>query len=330
MASFDPAAVKRALELARRAPSAHNLQPWRVDASAERIVIRNDPGRSLPHTDPTSRDLLLSLGAFVEALVIGLAAEKISVARVESAAGAYATLIPAGECAPDLAAASLLRRRQSSRLAYSTRALEPELLEQLGKEGEQRGLRLTLAMRGAPEREKLEGWLLAASRESWLDARAVAELRPWLRFDPEGARPCEEGMSTHCLNLGTAEAVALKVLVRPGLWKAADKIFAAPVIAGSLAKGELESVKAAPVLAILVSDGVALDAGGALLRIWMEATRLGLAVHPISVLLDRRGWEVAKLLGVETSRLVAAWRVGRSAPPPTSGRLPVERWAQLS
>jgi hypothetical protein len=89
-------------------------------------------------------------------------------------------------------------------------------------------------------------------------------------------------------------------------------------------------VTASPFVAILVAEQAgAVAAGAGLLRTWLAATSLGLALHPISVLLDRRGWELARHLGVATGRLVFACRLGRSAPPPRAGRLPVERFAKL-
>ncbi|GIG35295.1 hypothetical protein [Cellulomonas pakistanensis] len=65
--------------LAARAPSPHNTQPW-----APRVVVAGPdgpgvevavvPGRTLPAGDPTFRDVLLSLGAWVECAAVGAAA----------------------------------------------------------------------------------------------------------------------------------------------------------------------------------------------------------------------------------------------------------------
>jgi hypothetical protein len=53
-----------------RAPSAHNTQPWRLHYAADSVKLNYDPMRSLPISDPTHRDLFLSLGAFVETVLI--------------------------------------------------------------------------------------------------------------------------------------------------------------------------------------------------------------------------------------------------------------------
>lgn len=60
--------------IAGRAPSAHNTQPWAprvIDASTVELAAAS--GRALLHGDPTGRDLLLSLGCWVESFAIAMA-----------------------------------------------------------------------------------------------------------------------------------------------------------------------------------------------------------------------------------------------------------------
>src|SRR5580700_7375696 len=94
MAGFVGETVKRALALARFAPSAHNTQPWRVGMDGGRLVIGVDPRRRLSHSDPLGRDLRLALGGFVEALTLALANEGVAVEAVDppTGAGAFAAL----------------------------------------------------------------------------------------------------------------------------------------------------------------------------------------------------------------------------------------------
>jgi nitroreductase len=330
MAGFEGETVKRALAIARFAPSAHNTQPWRVSREGDRLVIGVDPRRHLAHSDPLARDLHLALGGFVEAITLALAAEGVAAAAVDPPAGAFAALEHAGSRGRDAGPISLLRRRQTSRLAYSPRPLEAAAVDALAAAARAHGISLHAAARGTAERAKLDAWFFAATRESWLDARAVAELRAWMRLDPEGARAPEDGLSTHCLGLGTADGIGASLAVRAWPWRAAGAVFLAPLLAERLAASEARDVAEAPFLGLLVADRAGAAAAGAgLLRVWLAATELGLAIHPISVLIDRRGWEVARHLGVPADRVMFAFRLGRSAPPPRSGRLPVERFARV-
>jgi len=74
MADLDQVTQLAALELAVRAPSIHNSQPWRFGVGPGRIELYADPTRHLAATDPDERDLLISCGAALHHLRIGLAA----------------------------------------------------------------------------------------------------------------------------------------------------------------------------------------------------------------------------------------------------------------
>jgi hypothetical protein len=51
------------------APHSHNLQSWLVDLSTpDQIMLRCDPARLLPETDPFSRQIMMSQGTFLELL----------------------------------------------------------------------------------------------------------------------------------------------------------------------------------------------------------------------------------------------------------------------
>jgi hypothetical protein len=67
---------RRMLSWAILAPNPHNLQPWTVELPADgSIVLFSDPTRTLPMTDPPSRQLTIGHGAFLELLSMAAAAE---------------------------------------------------------------------------------------------------------------------------------------------------------------------------------------------------------------------------------------------------------------
>jgi len=76
------------LYYASLAPSGHNSQPWYVKVkSPNEWIISADPNRRLPAVDPQNREVMLSIGAFVENLTIaagtfGLQAEIEVIASV--------------------------------------------------------------------------------------------------------------------------------------------------------------------------------------------------------------------------------------------------------
>jgi hypothetical protein len=64
MAAPSPRLLRRVVELACRAPSAHNTQPWRWRIIGDTTVeLYADRTRQLPVADPTGRNLIISCGA---------------------------------------------------------------------------------------------------------------------------------------------------------------------------------------------------------------------------------------------------------------------------
>jgi len=135
-------ARRRLLSWAILAPNPHNLQPWMVELPADgSIVLFADPTRTLPMTDPMSRQLTIGHGAFLELLSMAAAADGLQ-AEVDP--------FPAGEPGPDrldarpVARVRLLREgarpdplfaqagtRTTWKTPFAERAVAPEALAAL-------------------------------------------------------------------------------------------------------------------------------------------------------------------------------------------------------
>lgn len=70
----DAQVVKDAVQLACRAPSLHNSQPWRWIAVDGGLQLYVDRGRVLPSTDRSAREAILSCGAVLDHLRVAMAA----------------------------------------------------------------------------------------------------------------------------------------------------------------------------------------------------------------------------------------------------------------
>jgi hypothetical protein len=75
---LDDQELRSVVELATRAPSVHNTQPWRFvgrlapDGSAQALDVMADPSRQLKVVDPEQRELHVSCGAAIELAVVAL------------------------------------------------------------------------------------------------------------------------------------------------------------------------------------------------------------------------------------------------------------------
>lgn len=70
----DHPTVQAALALARRAPSVHNTQPWRVVFDGHRLQLYRDTCRRLSSADPQGRQLVISCGALLDHIRTAFAA----------------------------------------------------------------------------------------------------------------------------------------------------------------------------------------------------------------------------------------------------------------
>lgn len=116
--------VKAAIDMAVRAPSVHNSQPWRWRIGDSAIELYSDPDRHLVETDPQQRGLVLSCGAALHHLRVALAvlgwsaqvryvpdpAEPDHLATIE--------FTPHRPRKPDFARAAALMHRRTDRRRY--------------------------------------------------------------------------------------------------------------------------------------------------------------------------------------------------------------------
>jgi len=70
--ALTPDEVASVISLAARAPSLHNTQPWKFRPQRDCIELLADPDRQLTAVDPAGRELMISCGAAVFGLRLGL------------------------------------------------------------------------------------------------------------------------------------------------------------------------------------------------------------------------------------------------------------------
>ncbi|UXA08354.1 nitroreductase family protein [Mycobacterium sp. SMC-2] len=71
----DSKVLTRAVELACRAPSLHNTQPWRWVAGGPTVDLFADPQRTVPSADGSGRESIISCGAVLDHFRVAMAAE---------------------------------------------------------------------------------------------------------------------------------------------------------------------------------------------------------------------------------------------------------------
>jgi nitroreductase len=312
--------------LASRSPSPHNTQPWSprvVDGGIEVAIV---PSRTLPAGDPTFRDVIMSLGGWIESVSIGAAesgyAIDVEVLPALSELDSLPVTGPADADRPvfrvtliagDSAAAPFSADDVRDRRVYRGALVgKSDVFAQLDS------LQLPpwLSVRSLDDRAMKQlstlGIAFTASRAS-----IANELVHWLRLDPRHPRYELDGMTDAMLVMPgwlarLAAPFTRTARLRDPLVAAAGPVArlleglgrdtplptgvadeaGAPthhvLVANSRAAGidDILSVTEAMDSRIGVTEPHALEAGRVLQRLWLHAHRQGLAVSPHSELID--------------------------------------------
>ncbi|MDY7084965.1 MAG: hypothetical protein SYR96_07655 [Actinomycetota bacterium] len=291
--------------LFRRAPSAHNTQPWTVDYRADEIVIGADPARSLPGSDPTGRDLALGLGAFAETCLIVAADAGLPVACDLSDPGRI-RLVPAARPYETIFHSADVDARRVARGPYEEGLLDLVILAAL-----EPGI---VHVRS----RALAGDLAVADRWMFGTPPVARELRDWLRLNPRDPRYHRDGLTDRALELSRAEARVLSGALRA---YPLTRRLGLPALLAASGRNLLRYEGSVLVLTGEEGDDVR-EAGRRLLRTWLLLGRFGLAVHPLSQLLDCP-FTAGRLRDRVGTAPLAVFRVGHPLREPArSARLP--------
>lgn len=313
MTSLDASLFRELVAEANLAPSVHNVQPVRFRlAASDRIDLILDPVRTLPVADPAGRDVRLSAGAIAEGLVMALAERGLG-ASLDFATGVLPSIMIQGSSEPDPLNA-FVTTRSSWRGGY--REMTSEAAAFLSAYASE-----DIAIVGDVGRLSQESD--AAALHFLRDREHRRELLRWMRLDRSHPDYGRDGLSADAMRMGRIEAAAAGVVLGSAFdWL--DRLG----LARLAAKDSHSASCAAFVLFHRPSDEDAFDSGRAFYRRWLELTAGGLALCPVSVLVDlpETNAALSRRYGIpHGSRLVSVWKIGLPDGTPTAKeRLPVD------
>jgi hypothetical protein len=323
---------------AQRAPSPHNTQPYRLrivsDQEAEVIFL---PRRGLYVADPLGRFTWLTAGVFIE--ICSIAAHALGYEL--AVAYDFSPMYPLGDVetpqsvarmrlatpthpADDLDA-NLIMQRQTSRLAYDGTVCPPEVIAELKAEA----LRFGHQLETRVDAEAIR-WVVELNKQALFhdldDDGQRTELVKWLRFNQREEDLLNDGLSARCLTFNGP-------LLRSFFLN--HQFWTMPVVRDLVAAVYGASMKGIGTIGWLrgryVTNQDWVAAGRVMIRLWLMLTRRGYYWHPYGSVITS---EKARLNMIKYFDLAdegegenMVWlllRLGRSAPPPVSKRLPLE------
>ncbi len=176
------------------AANGHNTQPWRFRISGQSIRITPDFSRRTPAVDPDDHHLYVSLGC---------AAENIALAAAASGLGGDPQFDPAGDgaviynAAPGARQSSTLcdaiPKRQSTRTPFEGRAAPASDVALLQQAAHVPGVAAVIFTERA-QITRVRDLIVAGNTAQMADKAFVAELKSWMRFNPNAALEHGDGL----------------------------------------------------------------------------------------------------------------------------------------
>jgi nitroreductase len=291
----DENTLRAAVALACRAPSVHNSQPWRWELGQHSLHLYADRTRNLPAVDPLGADLVVSCGAALHHLRVGLAALgwRAIVHRLPNPGQPdHLAAIEFQEGAPTeshVALAAAIPRRRTDRRAFSSWAVPQGITAQLVSSALAEGVEAQEVMGRARDELLMAIATAAAAQEA--DPAYRAEIREWTGVYPGASA----GVPAANIPAGSRQYGNLRMReFAPGELTQTDRLLLSED-AGSLI-----------VLSTSSDDELSrLRAGEATSAVLLEATSAGLASCPLSQPLEV----------VETKELVRDQVLGGSTCP---------------
>jgi len=202
-----PDILQSAVESAVRAPSGHNLQPWRFRLGFNFIDLFADQSRALPILDPEGRELIMSCGAALYYLRLALrhAGCELRVipipdptnpdwlARIYAFCGSRAT-------AEETRLFEAIALRHSSRTPFQIRPVAPELPLQLASAAATEGVVLQ-PLRRLEEQTGLIALLNAGAHAQAASEPFRREMAGWLHSGAQG-EGTGEGVTNFPIDIG--------------------------------------------------------------------------------------------------------------------------------
>lgn len=306
------------VQSATLAPSGGNVQPWHFYWGDDRLWVTHDPGRSRNLLDGSFHATYLALGAAVENIVIaaaerGLATDVDAFPRADDATvAAELRFEPVHETErPALADVArlmpLVAERQTNRKLGRRAPLADEDATALVAAASERGgsLELCTDPAGLEEVGKIIG---VSDRVRMLCPGTHRELVGELRWTSEEAERTRDGVTLTSLELSPGGEVGVRLMTRPDVAG-----FLRELNGGKrLEEAAWDSVAAASAVGLLSLDSDSREtwiAGGrAMQRMWLEATALGIAMQPMTVVLYQFEMLAGESASVYTDAEVATLR----------------------
>lgn len=327
------------LYLASLAPSGHNTQPWIVKiVEPKHWVIGSDKKRWLPAVDPENRELLLSIGAFVENLVLAAGTFGYSVdikilAKNSLDSEIVDIRLEKGKTVDF--PIEKIKKRRTVRSGYTDQKIKTEDLKYITKHDAKSCMVPNAPSphsfyfpNNSPQGKYLQEGTIEANRKQAFRDSAQEELANWIRWSNKEAKQNRNGLTPESMEIkGMGGLFVRNFYNRLSVLKKSFREQTVDIVAKQvkICGGWLVVTSQDSSISTLIEYG----------RVWenmlLKIREKMIAVHPMTQMLEEEPWKkrIAKELGLNGE---VQWilRIGylKSYPDPVSLRMPVSWFVQ--
>ncbi|PZV06588.1 MAG: nitroreductase [Leptolyngbya sp.] len=314
------------LFLASLAPSGHNTQPWFVQyLEPYHWIIGNDKNKWLPAVDPTQRETMLSIGAFLQNLDYAASAfgyvcdwTLLATTNQDDRVMSVKLLKEASKNAFDIAK---IKSRRTVRSNFLSDVLKPEDLKYLVN-SEPKFIHYLPTT--SKESQFINEQTIAANRLQSHRDPAQQELANWIRFSSKDAEKYRDGLTTASMEIeGISGWVVRNFYDKDNVMK---KDFRERGI--DTVKQEV-SASAGWILITSKDNSVAafLETGRRMQRLFLKVREKGIAIHPMTQILEEASTRqtLNQSIGInESIQFILRSGYVKNYPQPVSLRRPID------
>lgn len=317
---------EKILFLASLAPSGHNTQPWFVQyLEPYHWIIGSDRSKWLPAVDPTQRETMLSIGAFIQNLDyaagdFGYVCDwKLLATTNQDEQVAEVRLIK--EASRNAFDISKIKNRRTVRAGFLSDVLKPEDLKYLVDSKPEFIHYLPVASR---ESQYINEQTIEANRLQAYRDPAQKELADWIRFSSQNAEKYRDGLTTAGMEIeGFAGWVVRNTYGKADVMKKDFRERGIDII-------EQEVSESAGWILITSQDNsvaALLKAGRRMQRLFLRVREKEIAIHPMTQILEELSTQqgLNQSIGIsENIQFVLRAGYLKNYPSPVSLRRPVD------
>jgi hypothetical protein len=326
------------LYLASFAPSGHNTQPWIVKVvEPKHWIIGSDRKRWLPAVDPENRELFLSIGAFIENLVLAAGTFGYSIDIQIIAKNRTDTEIAEVRFQKDKPIdfpVEKIKKRRTVRSNYLDQEMKVDDIKFITKHDTRSCLIPTVSPHSfyfpntSPQGKYLQEGTIEANRKQAFRDPAQEELANWIRWSNKEGKIHRNGLTPESMEIkGIGGLFVRNFYDRQSVLKKSFREQTVDIVAKQvkICGGWLIATSQDSNIPTLIEYGRICE------NMLLKIREKMIAIHPMTQILEEEPWrkQIAKELGLPGE---VQWilRIGylKSYPDPVSLRMPVSWFVQ--